>query len=75
MNGAYCLGLDWLYGGATDYADPYRKLDNFVMARRLYDPWTSRADSLAPGDEYDLVDEFAELLGIRGWFEWIPDVG
>lgn len=34
---------------------------------------TSRADSLLPGDEYDLVDEFAEMLGIRGWFDWIPD--
>lgn len=45
------------------------------MARRLHDHWTSRADSLAPGDEYDQVDGFAELLGIRGWFEWVPDVG
>lgn len=75
MNGAYCLGLDQLFGGATAFADPYRKLDNFAMARRLHDHWTSRADSLSPGDEYDMVDEFAEMLGIRGWFDWIPDRG
>jgi tetratricopeptide (TPR) repeat protein len=75
MNGAYCLGLDQLFGGATAFADPYRKLDNFAMARRLHDHWTSRADSLSPGDEYDMVDEFAEMLGIRGWFDWIPDMG
>jgi Tfp pilus assembly protein PilF len=75
MNGAYCLELDRIFAGATAFADPYRKFDNFAVARRLHDHWTSRANSLAPGDEYDLVDEFAELLGIRGWFEWVPDVG
>lgn len=51
MNGAYCLGLDRLFSGATPFADPYRKLDNFAMARRLHDHWISRADSLSPGDE------------------------
>jgi hypothetical protein len=75
MNGAYCLELDDLYAGATAFADPYRKMDNFSMARRLHDHWTSKADSLTLGDEYDLVDEFAAMLGIRGWFDWIPDVG
>lgn len=75
MNGAYCLELDRIFAGATAFADPYRKLDNFAMARRLHDHWTSRADTLSPGDEYDLVDEFAEMLGIRGWYGWITDVG
>ena len=75
MNGAYCLVLDQLFGGATACADPYRKLDNFATARRLHDHWTTRADSLSPGDESDLVDEFAEMLGIRGWYDWILDVG
>lgn len=75
MNGAYCLGLDRLYGGATAFAAPYRKLDNFAMARRLHDHLSSHGDSLKPGDEYDLVDHFAEMLGIRQWFGWIPDVG
>ena len=36
MNGAYCLELDRIFAGATAYADPYRKLDNFAMARRLH---------------------------------------
>lgn len=75
MNGAYCLELDRIFAGATAFADLYRKLDNFAMARRLHDHWTSRADTLSPGDEYDLVDEFAEMLGIRGWVDWIPDLG
>ncbi len=74
LNGAYCLELDNLFAGATAFADPYRKMDNFSMARRLHDHWTSRADSLAPGDEYDLVDEFADMLGVRGWYHWLPDV-
>jgi len=75
LNGAYCLSLDELYGGATAFAEPYRKMDNFAMARELHQHWKNRADSLAPGDEYDLVDELAERLGIRGWFDWIPDLG
>lgn len=75
MNGAYCLSLDETFEGATAFAEPYRKLDNFEMARKLHPHWKSRADSLAPGDEYDLVDEFAEYLGIRGWYEWVPDLG
>jgi hypothetical protein len=50
LNGAYCLELDNLYAGATAFADPYRKMDNFSMARRLHDHWTWQADSLAPGE-------------------------
>ena len=37
--------------------------------------WKDRRDSLQPGDEYDLVDSFAELLGLGGWYEWKPDPG
>ncbi len=64
-----------LFKGAIAFAEPYRKMDNFAMARKLHQHWKSHADSLAPGDAYDLVDEFAEVLGIRGWFDRIPDVG
>mgnify|MGYP000147741815 CR=1 FL=1 len=26
-----------------------------------------------PGDEYDVVDEFARVLKLRGWYDWQPD--
>ena len=31
--------------------------------------------ALQPGDEYALVDEFARVLKLEGWFEWKPDDG
>jgi len=34
-----------------------------------------RAKNLGPGDEYGLVDEFADMTGLRDWYEWRPDPG
>lgn len=75
MNGAYCLFLDDLFEGASAFAAPYRRLDNFDMAKRLYRHWTERSAVLEEGTEYVLVDEFADLLGLRDWYEWQPDPG
>ena len=62
--------MDELFGGASAFADPYRSLDGFGNAERLHRLWLARRDNLSPGDEFVLVDEFAEILGIRGWYEW-----
>jgi len=70
LNGVYCLCMDELFGGASAFADPYRSLDGFGNAERLHRLWLARKDNLSPGDEFVLVDEFAEILGIRGWYEW-----
>ena len=76
MNGAYSLFLDDLLAGATAFAAPYRKMDNFDMAKKLHQHWNSRSQNVAGGGgEYSLVDEFADLLGIRDWYEWRPDPG
>jgi Tfp pilus assembly protein PilF len=76
MNGAYSLFLDDLFEGATTFAAPYRQMDNFDMAKRLYQHWNGRSqDVTGGGREYSLVDEFADLLGIRDWYEWQPDPG
>jgi len=75
INSAYMLALDQLYGGASDFAGPFRKLDNFAMGEKLFTHWMKRAPSLEPGDEYDLVDETADMLGLNGWYTWIPDPG
>jgi hypothetical protein len=35
------------------------------VSKKLADHWRSRHSQLAPGDEYNLVDEFANRLGVR----------
>ena len=76
LNGAYTLFLDDLFEGATVFAEPYRRMDNFDMAKRLYQHWISRSEKCTGGGrEYYLVDEFANLLGLRDWYEWQADPG
>jgi len=59
MNCAYALFTDDLLSGATAYAAPYRKSHVFSTGRRLFQAWQKRVARFRPGDEYDLVDEFA----------------
>ena len=75
LNGAYSLFLDYLFGGASTFSDVYRQFDNFALAQKLFNHWAQRADQLGPGDEYELVDDFADMLGLRSWYEWKPDPG
>jgi hypothetical protein len=73
MNGAYSLLLDDLFEGASAFAAPYSGLENFDMAKRLYRHWTNRTAALGDETEYVLVDEFADMLGLRDWYEWRAD--
>ena len=73
LNGAYALFLDDLFKGATAYAAAYHRSESFSLSQKLYGHWQSRSQVLGPGDEYALVDEFADMIGVRGWFEWKPD--
>ena len=75
LNGAYCLFLDNLYRGACNYAANYQRSEAFSVSQRLYEHWRTRVSQLGPGDEYDLVDEFAEIVGLRNWYEWRNDPG
>ena len=75
LNGTAALFLDELSHGATAFWPRYQKLDGANLSPRLFQLWQDRKDSLQPGDEYDLVDEFAEILGLTGWYEWRPDPG
>lgn len=73
LNGAYCLSLDALFSGASGFADPYRQMEHFDTAQQLHQLWLDRAENLKPGDEFSLIDSFADLLGIRSWYTWNPD--
>lgn len=75
LNGAYGLFLDELFHGASAFAAPYRGLDNFALSERLWQHWQERSKNHEPGDEYRVVDEFADLTGLRDWYVWRPDPG
>ena len=55
--------------------DRIPKTDAFGMSQRLYRHWQLRADNLGPGEEYQLVDELADILKLRDWYEWKVDPG
>lgn len=75
LNGAYCLFVDDFYQGATNYAAHYQRSEAFPLSQRLFQHWRARSAQLGPGDEYNLVDEFADMVGLRGWYEWKIDPG
>jgi len=70
MNCAFALFTDSLFGGATAYAGPYADSRMLSTGRRLFRAWKRALSRLKPGDEYDLVDEFAKILRLQGWYEW-----
>ena len=75
LNGAYALFLDNLFHGATTYALAYQRSESFAVSQRLFGHWQTRCPQLGPSDEYALVDEFADMVGLKGWYEWKADPG
>jgi Tfp pilus assembly protein PilF len=73
MNCAYALFTDLLLQGATACATPYRKSRQFSTGRKLFQAWRKSMRQFQPGDEYDLVDQFARILKLEEWYEWQPD--
>lgn len=75
LNGAYALFIDDLLGGTTGFWAPYSALETAPVSRKLWTHWQQRVSTASPGSEYDWVDEFAEMLGLSGWYQWKCDVG
>jgi len=75
LNGAYSLFLDNLFAGASTFSALYRRFETFALSQKLFNRWVEQVDKLEPGDEYKLVDEFAEMTGLRAWYEWKTDPG
>ncbi|MBK6631371.1 MAG: tetratricopeptide repeat protein [Betaproteobacteria bacterium] len=76
LNAAAALFLRDLSGGALDYIEAYRPFNCLARAERLYAAYRdAEAEGIAPGQEYDLVDEFASQLGVRAWYVWQADSG
>ena len=70
MNAAFALFEDWLLAPRTRYADAYREHEAFDAGRRVFELWADRLATLAPGDEYEVVDRVARELGLEGWYGW-----
>ena len=63
---------DEICAPATDFAAPYRDTEVFPLALRLWQHWKAVSPSLGPGDEFRLVDAFADILGLRQAYESRP---
>lgn len=76
LNGAMALWLSDFSGGIGDFVQSYRKFEAFPIAQKIYQHFQTRSKGeFKPGDEYRLVDDIAEMLGIRDWYQWIADPG
>ncbi len=76
LNAATALFLKDLSGGALDYVQAYKPFHCLKQAERIYRSYRdAAAKGFSPGQEYDLIDEFAAQLGVRGWYVWRPDSG
>lgn len=65
-----------LSDGAIDHVAAYKPFHCLQKAERIYATYRkATAKNLGPGEEYDLVDEFATQLGVRSWYVWRPDTG
>jgi hypothetical protein len=73
MNISYALFMDSLYGSRTEYGAAYRQADALPTGQKLFGLWQEAMNEFNPGDEYDLVDAFARVLGLSGWYVWKPD--
>ena len=76
LNSAMALWLAEFTGGISDRTASYRKLGSFALGERLYRHYRARtAKELSPGEEYGLIDDFADILKMRDWYVWIDDPG
>ena len=71
---ASALFLDYLLKNKSDYAAHYKKSKVFQVGMKLFNIWKKKIDSFIPGDQYEMVDEYAQLLKLQDWYEWIPDI-
>lgn len=75
LNGAYALFVDELFDHATDFAASYHPMPTFALSQKLHGMLKEANTSFRPSIEYELVDAFADQLGIRDWYSWKLDSG
>jgi len=70
MNCAYALFTDWMYNGTTGFGAPHKMDHVYPIGKRQFGLFLDAVPRFDPGDEYALVDEFAGVLKLTGWYEW-----
>ncbi len=68
--GAFYLLADHRHGGVTDFAARYKTRPAFGLMQELFRHCQARFPDLGPGGHFELVDEFAERLGMEGLCGW-----
>ena len=69
MNAAYALFCDELYGEGG-YSVAYRTAGFAARGTQLLEQWRSIAP--APALDRELVDAWAQSLGLAQWYRWVP---
>ena len=72
LNHASALAADDLFGGTTAYAARFEAKDGFELGQTLFGRFKDQLPTLGPEGHYLLVDDFADLMGLRGWYHWNP---
>lgn len=70
MNGAMVLWFEEHFPSRTDFVAQFDRMEAWSLSKRLYASWAASAARWAPGEEYQWVDHWAEMLGIRNWYTW-----
>jgi len=70
---AYALFVDHLLNGVLMAGEPYVTFGVSESAQKLHQTWQDTEKGRSPGGEYDLVDVFANELGLRSWYTWRKD--
>jgi len=60
---------DSFFPGVTAFSQSHRHPDVLPLAQKLWAHWQRVSSSLAPGDEYALIDAFANILGLSQAYE------
>lgn len=69
MNAAYAIFCDHLFG-KMGYTIPFRSAGFEKQGRALVELFLSTPKE--PAADRELVDSWAETLGLSGWYQWIP---
>ena len=71
---AWAIFIDKLNRNASSYASDYAFISGITLSRELADGWLKAVKTFKPGDEYELVRQFVQALGLEGWLEMKPTV-
>lgn len=70
LNCATAIFMDFLFHSATSFSQPYKDTPYYTNGRKLFLIWKNRYKATLPGDEFQLVDEFAKVLKLDSWYAW-----